>query len=108
MNMANAWAVLGKDWDSIVRDLSSLPDSASRIQEAEKLLADARKLAKKLMAVHHPDKNPGDLEAAKRFQRVQEALEVVESSTESFKNSYEAMKARAEQRAASDSFIVIK
>jgi hypothetical protein len=108
MNMANAWAVLGKDWDAIVRDLSLLPDSASRVQEAERLLADARKLAKKLMAVHHPDKNPGDSEAAERFQRVRGALETIESNTESFKNSYGAMKARAEQRAASDSFIIIK
>jgi len=108
MNVAGAWAALGKDWDSIVKELLGLPDAASRVQAAEKMLMDARKLAKRLMAVHHPDKNPGDVEATKRFQHVKEALEVIESNTESFKANYETLKARAEQRRESDGFIVLK
>jgi hypothetical protein len=106
MNVADAWTILGKDWDALVRDLQALPDSASRVQEAERLLIDARKLAKRLMAVHHPDKNPDDLEATKRFQRVKEALEIVESNTALFKAKYEALKTRVEQR--QDGFIVLK
>jgi uncharacterized protein (DUF342 family) len=108
MNVSDAWTVLGKDWNSIAETLSSLPDAAARIQATESLLIDAKKLAKKLMAVHHPDKNPGDFDAAARFQRVKDALLTIEDNTESFKAKHESMKARAEQRAASDGFIVIK
>lgn len=108
MNISDAWLVLGKDWSSIVRDLSSLPDSASRVQAAETLLENAKKLAKKLMAVHHPDTNPGDAEAAERFRRVKDALTTIEANTEAFKTKYEEMKARAEQRRELDGFIVLK
>lgn len=108
MNVASAWAALGKDWESIVKDLTVLPNSASRVQAVETLLLEAKKLAKRLMALHHPDKNPGDPEATRRFQHVKTALETIESNTETFKNSYEIIKTRAEQRRESDGFIVLK
>jgi len=108
MNIANAWAVLGKDWDAIVRDLQAMPDSASRVQAAEQLLIQARKAAQRLMALHHPDRNPSDPEATKRFQGVGAALAAIESHTQSFKDNYAAMMARADQRRETDGFIILK
>ena len=106
MNVASAWTTLGKNWDDVVHDLTALPDAASRVQAVESLLIEARKLAKRLMAVHHPDKNPGDLGATKRFQHVKDALEAIELHTQLFKDKYEEMKARAEKRQV-DGFIVL-
>jgi hypothetical protein len=108
VNVAEAWSTLGVDWDRIAAKLMAMPDFASRVSATENLCSDAKKIAKKLMAVHHPDKNPGDTEAADRFNRVKQALETIEKSTESLKESYEKMLAKAKDRADSGNVIIIK
>lgn len=108
MNIMDAWGVLGEDWISIVQNLSNLPDISSRVHATECMFMDAKKSAKRLMAVHHPDKNPRDSKAAERFKRIQEALQTIEHNTKLFRDKYEEMKKRSEQRAASDGFILIK
>lgn len=111
MNIADAWSVLGKNWADLVRDLAAMPTDSGRVQHAEQLLAEARKIARKLMAKHHPDMNQDDPDSAIRFQAVSAALSAIEASTNEMLDKYQESKLRAEQLAskrAKDGFIVIK
>lgn len=111
MNVASAWAVLGRDWAAIVKDMADQPDTPSKVTRAEELLAEAKKLARKLMAEHHPDRNPDDPDATIRFQAASAALATIEADTAQLRSRYQEMQRRAEQLAkkrAKDGFIVIK
>ena len=79
MNLYEAWRCLGKDPESLYKRLSELPRE-SRVNAALEALEEARKTAKKLMAVHHPDKggNPDS------FKMVGEALSTIELNTQEF------------------------
>ncbi len=81
MDLREAWTVLGEDPDEVMRELSSMPDVASRVEAARGLLRAAEKVSKSLMRVHHPDLNPGDARSAGRFMRVQSALELIREKT---------------------------
>ncbi len=81
MELAEAWITLGRDPAKVVAKIVAAGDRDSRVLAAEAELAIAHSLAKKLMAVHHPDRNPGDLEAPERFRRVGVALKFIEDET---------------------------
>lgn len=88
MTINDALITLGKDPVKVMsgvlkrRDIDGLD---GMINETEAVLKDVKLIAKKLLAVHHPDKG-GSEEA---FRRVQEALKCVEDHTISFKETIE-------------------
>jgi hypothetical protein len=86
LSLRDAWLVLGREPRRIAEVIRSRAD---RVAAAEELLASARGLARRLLGLHHPDKNPGDREAPERFALVQEALSVVEAGTEEFRSQTE-------------------
>lgn len=79
--LGEAWIILGEDPKEIITKLMSEPDVGARVKAAEKALATAERLARMLMGIHHPDRNPGDPEAARRFNRVDRALQSVKYHT---------------------------
>lgn len=85
MDIAEAWRALGEDPGEVVKEIRSCPDVPSRIQAAEAALARAERIARALMATHHPDRNQGDVSAERRFKRVQAALESVRFHTAELK-----------------------
>lgn len=78
MNLVDAWTTLGFDPDEV---LSSIKASRDRAAEAKRLEAEAKTVCKRLLAAHHPDKNPGDAGASKRFRRVQNAMQIISQAT---------------------------
>lgn len=82
LSLRDAWLVLGRHPRRVAEAIRSRTD---RIAAAEELLASARGLARRLLGLHHPDKNPGDPGARERFALVQEALSVVEAGTEDYR-----------------------
>lgn len=82
LSLRDAWLVLGREPRRIAEAIRSRPD---RVAAAEELLASARALARRLLGLHHPDRNQGDPEARERFELVQEALSAVEEGTEDFR-----------------------
>ncbi len=44
MNMSTAWTVLGKDWKVITEEILACSSIAARVEKAEKLLEEAKKL----------------------------------------------------------------
>jgi len=79
MKAYEAWSVLGKDPARVFSRLASLPRSGRAAAAAEDL-SEARRIAKSLMAVHHPDRG-GD---PKEFRRVNDAIISLESYMEEF------------------------
>lgn len=90
-----AWRELGRDLAAITSEVSKLPRDA-RVAALRGLAAEAKKLAKALMARHHPDRG-GD---PARFMAVQAALESVEAHTEDYARKAEERAREAEERAA--------
>lgn len=108
MNMAQAWKILNKDWAAIVRNLRSMPGFESRVLETERLLVEAKKTARQLMAANHPDKNPHDpVGSTKRFQRIKEALDTIEASTIAHRSKYETLKETL-RKAREENEVIIK
>jgi len=91
-----AWTILGKDSKKVLQRLASIP-RAQRVEAAEQDLEEAKKIAKKLRGVHHPDRG-GDTEI---FKRIGAALEALEYHTEEFKRKmklFEDQSAEKESR----------
>jgi len=80
--LRDAWLVLGRTPGQVRDAIRAFADQAEGVRAQ---LVVARALAKKLLGLHHPDRNPGDEGAKERFKLVQEALESVEAGTEEFR-----------------------
>lgn len=107
MNLPTAWSILGKNWESIVQTISSVSSLKDKVELAERMLVEARKTAKKLMAANHPDVNPEDPNAECRFRKVVDALSVIESSTVSMRKRFEDLTQREGRRRQADGFVCI-
>lgn len=81
MPLGEAWTTLGEDPKEVVREIQSLSGHEARVEAAERALAVAERVGKSLLGAHHPDRNPGDPGAARRFRRVGEALESIRHHT---------------------------
>jgi len=87
LSLRDAWLVLGREPRKVAAFIKARSD---RVAAAEELLGSARRLARRLLGLHHPDRNPEDPEARERFDLVREALAVVEAGTEDFRERPEA------------------
>ena len=86
MDLTEAWTTLGKDIKEVFEPLSKLNGLSEKIKYISSQFEIAKRLAKNLMALHHPDRNPNDIDAANRFRRIQLALEIIENETNQFIN----------------------
>ena len=103
MTLGEAWMVFGKDARDVLRDLSSKPRK-ERVALARTMLDEAKKMAKKLMAKHHPDRG-GD---SKMFVRVQNAIASLEEHTNEFELRMQEAILRAEEKALKSNRVLIK
>ena len=78
----------------VLEGTSDLPTVEAKMEAVEQAGRLANKLARKLLAESHPDKNPGDQAAARRYQQVLDALESVKSHTDGFRRQVEEIKER--------------
>lgn len=81
MDLREAWTTLGLDPDGVFGRIASRTGRDERVRAAEEELAGARSVARRLMGLHHPDRNPGDPLASERFRRTEEALRTIERET---------------------------
>lgn len=79
MSAVEAWKILGKEPQKIFARLASIPKINRQSAVTEDII-EARKLAKALMAIHHPDIG-GD---PKVFRRVNDAIMSLEICTEDY------------------------
>lgn len=93
MDVAAAWQVLGRDVNQVLHGTSDLPTVEAKMEAVEQAAALANRLAKKLLAQNHPDRNP-EPTAAGRYQEVLDALEAIRSHTEGFRSRVDAIKDR--------------
>lgn len=87
MGVAEAWKALGEDPEELIGEIRSCPDVQSRIAAAEAALARAERVARALMAAHHPDRNQGDSKASQRFHRIKMAIDSIRFHTAEFKDA---------------------
>lgn len=92
MTVSEAWSALGEDPDEIFNSIKSYSNTDAKVLAAEAALVRAERLAKVLMAAHHPDKNPGDMSAEKRFKRVASAIESIRFNTKEMKEKASRVK----------------
>ncbi len=88
-----AWTVLGFRAEEVFSRLQKL-DRSLRVAAAKEDLEMARKAAKKLLALYHPDTG-GDPE---RFKRINEAVQTLEKSVEDFEGRMKEVEKKAEER----------
>jgi hypothetical protein len=105
MDVARAWEILGTDVNHVLRGTADLPTVSAKLKAVEEACGLANKLARKLLAVDHPDRKPGDAAAARRFREVSDALEAVRSHTESFRAR--VVEIREREKNPPDGFIKI-
>jgi len=74
-----AWKILGSDPDKIFSAIAQ-NDDHGKIDAAQQLLILAKRKAKKLLIINHPDKG-GDRH---KFSEVNKAIDHIEKSTDSF------------------------
>ena len=82
LSLRDAWLVLGRDPEAVAEAVASSRDQGAAADEE---LKRAKTAAKKLMGLHHPDRD-GSHES---FNLAREALRTVEEKTAQFKASLE-------------------
>lgn len=97
MAVGDAWRILGEDPGRVVSEIRSAP-KASRADVAERLLERAKRTARRMMIQNHPDKNPGDPGAQRRFVAIQRALSSLEEHTSEFRKKLSERIAADEDR----------
>jgi hypothetical protein len=102
-----AWKILGKDAKQIIRIAMNYPSLDERIKVIDEILVRARKIAKKLSAQHHPDVNPNDPDAERKFKDVQLALKSIEYHTNQFKINAAQVKLETENKRSSRTVICV-
>lgn len=111
MPIEEAWSILGVDYQKICYILSSSPRS-KRGEAAQLEFEKAKKIARNIMVNNHPDKNPGNQDAEKRFKLAATALTSIETHTnefvESLRNRLEIEKDEYERRNKNSIFIKIE
>ena len=100
MTIGIAWTVLGFDFKDVITRLIQTPKS-KRVEAAHKELEEAKKTAKQLLALHHPDRG-GDPE---KFKRVNEAIQSIEAHTAEFSKKMIEVLISDEDRASKSPFI---
>ena len=88
MSINEAWETLGVNIEKIYDILSSTP-RLKRGDAAKSEYEKAKKLARDIMVINHPDKNPDDKNAENKFKRIGEALRSIEIYTNEFVESLE-------------------
>ncbi len=97
LSLRDAWLVLGRDPVAVAEAVASSKD---QVAAARAELERAKTAAKKLMALHHPDRKGSE----ESFSLAQEALRVVETKTAEFEASLE----EGERRRSSAVFIEVE
>jgi len=100
MPVGIAWTTLGYNFPDVISRLISFPKS-QRVAAANTELELARKAARQLLVLHHPDKG-GDPE---KFKRVNEAIQSIEAHTYEFAKKMVEVMASDEERTSKNSFI---
>ena len=95
-DLAKAWFVLGRDVNEVLHGTSDLPDVQSKMAAVDEARRTAEHLAKKLLGQNHPDKNPGDPAAARKYQEVLDAVEAIREHTERFRKKVSGILERKE------------
>lgn len=85
MGLSEAWGALGRDVTQVLYGTSDLPDVRSKMAAVDEACRAAERIAKKLLGQNHPDRNPGDTTAARKYQEVQDAIRVIKNHTEEFR-----------------------
>lgn len=96
MELSRAWSVLGKDVNQVLHGTSDLPDVKSKMAAVDGACRTAERIAKKLLGQSHPDRNPGDLIAARRYQEVLDAIGAIREHTEGFRKKVSGILERKE------------
>ena len=85
MPLNEAWSMLGKNPVQIYAYLSTFTNLQERIEAIDRLLEQAKKTARMLLAQFHPDKNPDNIAALEKFKNINQAIGSIEFHTEEFK-----------------------
>lgn len=93
MDISEAMNIIGIPPSSYFNRMASLTRK-EQMDEASQMLTEARKKAKVLMAKHHPDRG-GD---AEKFKKVNSAMQLIESQTETFIARLNKIVAESEER----------
>jgi hypothetical protein len=78
MPLHQAWGVLGEDFKTLLTRIKAQRDPKERVDAVGKALQKAKKIARKLMGQHHPDRGGSQ----HKFLEVQRAINSIEYHTE--------------------------
>lgn len=97
LSVDEAWRILGKDAKQIIHIIMNYVSLDERIKVMDEILIRARKIARKLSAQYHPDVNPNDSDAGRKFRDIQSAIRSIEYHTEQFKIKADQIKLERSQ-----------
>jgi len=90
ISIHEAWRRLGKDANLIMTEVSKLP-RAERSSALEKLASEAKRLARPLLAKHHPDIGGN----ASEFRNIQDSVTAITNHTNKFKEELSEINRRS-------------